>query len=174
MDVGCFTAAAIPLEDEPALSGYADRMTGHGHHCPTWSIQGIYQRFGNELGRVGGSGRVGLVPLAGIAATVFVVVALAGAAIAFTWPPAKIAFRVLGSWMTATGPPTARLVSSIVQGGEKYVGDNNRTTARDRLGTAAVASSRIARMRFPSKTRSAWNCATLCHEAEGAEGNGCY
>jgi hypothetical protein len=37
-------------------------------------------------------------------ATVFVATALvAAAAIAFTWPPAKIAFRVLGSWTTATG-----------------------------------------------------------------------
>jgi hydrogenase/urease accessory protein HupE len=46
----------------------------------------------------------GMFSLVGIAATVFVVVALAAAAaIAFTWPPAKIAFRVLGSWTTATG-----------------------------------------------------------------------
>jgi hydrogenase/urease accessory protein HupE len=42
--------------------------------------------------------------LIGIAATVFVVTALpAAVVVAFTWPPAKIAFRVLGSWTTATG-----------------------------------------------------------------------
>jgi urease accessory protein len=46
----------------------------------------------------------GMFSLVGIAVTVFVVVALAAAAAtAFTWPPAKIAFRVLGSWTAATG-----------------------------------------------------------------------
>jgi urease accessory protein len=45
-----------------------------------------------------------MVSLIGIAETVFVVTALSAAAVvAFTWPPAKIAFRVLGSWTTATG-----------------------------------------------------------------------
>jgi hydrogenase/urease accessory protein HupE len=45
-----------------------------------------------------------MISLVGIGATVFVVTALAAAAvIALTWPPAKIAVRVLGSWTTATG-----------------------------------------------------------------------
>ena len=42
--------------------------------------------------------------LIGMAGAVFVVTTLAAAAtIALTWPPAKIAIRILGSWTTATG-----------------------------------------------------------------------
>jgi urease accessory protein len=66
------------------------------------AVLGLFKGFinGSAMSQAGS----GLVPLIGIAATVFVVVALgAAAAIAFTWPPAKIAFRVLGSWTTATG-----------------------------------------------------------------------
>jgi len=45
-----------------------------------------------------------LTSLMGMVATIFVVTALAaGAAIAFVWPPAKVAIRVLGSWTAATG-----------------------------------------------------------------------
>ncbi len=66
------------------------------------ALLGLFKGFinGSAMSYAGS----GLVSLVGITATVFVVVALAAAApIAFTWPPAKIAFRVLGSWTTATG-----------------------------------------------------------------------
>ena len=55
---------------------------------------------GSAISSAGGS----TITLTGIVATVFVVTVLAAAAaIAFTWPPVKIAFRVLGSWTAATG-----------------------------------------------------------------------
>ena len=55
---------------------------------------------GSALGAAGGA----TTSLIGIAATVVVATALAAAAaIALTWPPAKIAVRVLGSWTAATG-----------------------------------------------------------------------
>lgn len=66
------------------------------------ALLGLFKGFinGSAMSYAGS----GLVSLVGIAATVFVVVALAAAApIAFTWPPAKIAVRVLGSWTAATG-----------------------------------------------------------------------
>jgi urease accessory protein len=66
------------------------------------SLVGLFKGFIN--GSAMSSAGAGMVSLIGIVATVFVVTALAAAAaIAFTWPPAKIAFRVLGSWTTATG-----------------------------------------------------------------------
>jgi urease accessory protein len=66
------------------------------------SLLGLFRGLinGSEISSSGGS----TTSLTGIVATVFVVTALAtAAAIAFTWPPAKIAFRVLGSWTAATG-----------------------------------------------------------------------
>jgi urease accessory protein len=66
------------------------------------ALLGLFKGFinGSAMSYAGS----GLVSLVGIAATVFIVAALAAAAaIAFTWPPAKIAFRVLGSWTAATG-----------------------------------------------------------------------
>jgi hypothetical protein len=63
---------------------------------------GLFKGFIN--GSALSSAGAGMVSLIGIVATVFVATALAAAAvIAFTWPPANIAFRVLGSWTTATG-----------------------------------------------------------------------
>jgi hydrogenase/urease accessory protein HupE len=65
-------------------------------------VLGLFKGFinGSALSAAG----AGTVSLICIVATVFVATALAAAAvIAFTWPPAKIAFRVLGSWTTATG-----------------------------------------------------------------------
>jgi hydrogenase/urease accessory protein HupE len=65
-------------------------------------VLGLFKGFinGSALSSAGAS----TVSLIFIVATVFVATALAAAAvIAFTWPPAKIAFRVLGSWTTATG-----------------------------------------------------------------------
>jgi hydrogenase/urease accessory protein HupE len=62
---------------------------------------GLLEGFANgaTLGSAGA-----LVSLLGIVATVFVVTALAAAAvIALSWPPAKIAVRVIGSWTAATG-----------------------------------------------------------------------
>jgi urease accessory protein len=65
-------------------------------------LVGMFEGFVNESGT--SSAGSSMVSLIGIVATVFVVTALATAAtIAFTWPPAKIAVRVLGSWTTATG-----------------------------------------------------------------------
>jgi urease accessory protein len=65
-------------------------------------LVGLFEGFIN--GSAMSSGGAGMVSLIGIVATVFVVAALAAAAtIAFTWPPAKVAVRVLGSWTTATG-----------------------------------------------------------------------
>jgi hypothetical protein len=64
------------------------------------------------LGALGGfkngaalsSAGTNMVSIIGMAAIVFVTTALVAAAtIAFTWPPAKIAVRVLGSWTAATG-----------------------------------------------------------------------
>jgi hydrogenase/urease accessory protein HupE len=63
---------------------------------------GVLKGFGNgsALGAAGGA----TTSLIGIAATVFAATALAAAAaIALSWPPAKIAVRVLGSWTAATG-----------------------------------------------------------------------
>jgi hydrogenase/urease accessory protein HupE len=66
------------------------------------SVLGLFRGFIN--GSAMSSAGAGMVSLIGIVATVFVSTALvAAAAIAFTWPPAKIAFRVVGSWTTATG-----------------------------------------------------------------------
>jgi hydrogenase/urease accessory protein HupE len=66
------------------------------------SVLGLFKGFIN--GSAISSARADMVSLLGIVATVFVATALvAAAAIAITWPPAKIAFRVLGSWTTATG-----------------------------------------------------------------------
>lgn len=66
------------------------------------SVLGLFKGFIN--GSAMSSAGVGIVSLIGIVATVFVATALAAAAaIAFTWPPAKIAFRVFGSWTTAAG-----------------------------------------------------------------------
>jgi urease accessory protein len=66
------------------------------------SLVGFFNGFIN--GSAMSSAAAGMGSLIGIVATVFVVTALAAAAaIAFTWPTAKIAFRVLGSWATATG-----------------------------------------------------------------------
>ncbi len=66
------------------------------------SALGLFKGFINGLEMNSAGARV--VPLIGIAVTVFVLTALAAAAaIALTWAPAKIALRVLGSWTTATG-----------------------------------------------------------------------
>ena len=65
------------------------------------SLIGLFKGFinGAEM-----TAAMNMVSLIGITATVFTVTALvATAVVAFTWPPAKIAFRVLGSWTTATG-----------------------------------------------------------------------
>jgi hydrogenase/urease accessory protein HupE len=66
------------------------------------SVLGLFKGLinGSAIGSAGES----TISLTGIVATVFVVTALAAAAaIAFTWPPVKIAFRVFGSWTAATG-----------------------------------------------------------------------
>ena len=66
------------------------------------ALLGLFKGFinGSAMSYAGS----GLFSLVGIAATVFAVVALAAAAaIAITWPPARIAVRVLGSWTAATG-----------------------------------------------------------------------
>ena len=66
------------------------------------ALLGLFKGFinGSAMSYAGS----GMFLLVGIAITVFIVVALAAAAAtAFTWPPAKIAFRVLGSWAAATG-----------------------------------------------------------------------
>jgi hypothetical protein len=66
------------------------------------SVLGLFKGFTN--GSAMSSAGVGIVSLIGIVATVFVATALAAAAaIALTWPPAKIAFRVFGSWTTRRG-----------------------------------------------------------------------
>jgi urease accessory protein len=66
------------------------------------SVLGLFNGFLN--GSALGSGGAGLEALIGISATVFVLAALpAAAVISFSWPTAKIAYRVLGSWTTATG-----------------------------------------------------------------------
>jgi hydrogenase/urease accessory protein HupE len=66
------------------------------------SLLGLFKGFSN--GSAMSSAGAGMVSLIGIVATVFVATALAAAAvIAFTRPTAKIAFRVIGSWTTATG-----------------------------------------------------------------------
>ena len=66
------------------------------------SLLGLFKGFTN--GSEMSVATTNMVPLIGITATVFVVTALAAAAVvAFTWPPAKIAFRVLGSWTAASG-----------------------------------------------------------------------
>jgi hydrogenase/urease accessory protein HupE len=63
---------------------------------------GFFNGFINGSGV--SSAAASIVSLISIAATVFVVTALSTAAVvAFTWPPAKIAVRVLGSWTTGTG-----------------------------------------------------------------------
>jgi hydrogenase/urease accessory protein HupE len=66
------------------------------------SALGVLKGFanGSALSAAGAT----TISLIGMAGAVFVVTALAAAAtIALTWPPAKIAIRVLGSWTTATG-----------------------------------------------------------------------
>jgi hydrogenase/urease accessory protein HupE len=66
------------------------------------SVLGLFKGFIN--GSTMSSTVAGLVSLIGIVATVFIATALVAAApVAFAWPPAKIAFRVLGSWTTAAG-----------------------------------------------------------------------
>jgi hydrogenase/urease accessory protein HupE len=66
------------------------------------SVLGLFNGFLN--GSALGSGGTGLESLVGISATVFVSAALlAAAVISFSQPTAKIAYRVLGSWTTATG-----------------------------------------------------------------------
>jgi len=66
------------------------------------ALVGFFEGFLN--GSALNSAGAGILSLTGIVATVFVVAALAAAApVAFTWPPAKIAFRVVGSWTTANG-----------------------------------------------------------------------
>jgi urease accessory protein len=75
---------------------------------PGTAVAAIAAMLGLFKGFINGSAMSyagsGMFSLVGIAVIVFVVVALsAAAAIAFTWPPAKIAFRVLGSWTAATG-----------------------------------------------------------------------
>jgi hydrogenase/urease accessory protein HupE len=63
---------------------------------------GIFKGFAN--GAAVSPAGAATISLIGMAGTVFVVTALAAAAtIVLTWPPAKIAIRVLGSWTTATG-----------------------------------------------------------------------
>ena len=65
------------------------------------SVLGLFKGFINGSAM---SSEAGSVPLTGIVASVFVLTALAAAAaVAFTWPSARIAFRILGSWTTATG-----------------------------------------------------------------------
>jgi len=65
-------------------------------------LVGLFEGFINGLPM--NSGGPAMVSLMGIVATVFVVTALAAAAAtAFTWQPAKIAVRVLGSWTAAAG-----------------------------------------------------------------------
>ena len=66
------------------------------------SLLGLFKGFtyGSEMD----AATTNMISLIGITAAVFIMTALAAAAVvAFTWPPAKIAFRVLGSWTTATG-----------------------------------------------------------------------
>ena len=66
------------------------------------SLLGLFKGFSNCSAM--NSAGAGVVSLIGIVATVFVVTALVAAgAITFTRSTAKIAFRVLGSWTTATG-----------------------------------------------------------------------
>lgn len=66
------------------------------------SVLGLFHGFLN--GSALGSGGASLESLIGISATVFVSAALlAAAVISFSRPTAKIAYRVLGSWTTATG-----------------------------------------------------------------------
>ena len=65
-------------------------------------VLGLLHGFLN--GATMGIASAGLGALFGIAATVFVVESLVAATVvAFTWQPARIAFRVLGSWTAATG-----------------------------------------------------------------------
>jgi hydrogenase/urease accessory protein HupE len=66
------------------------------------SALGAFKGFANGSAlSAAGAARILLIGMAG---AVFAVTALAAAAtIALTWPPAKIAIRVLGSWTTATG-----------------------------------------------------------------------
>jgi hydrogenase/urease accessory protein HupE len=64
---------------------------------------GFFNGFINGSGMSSAGGNM-VFSLIGTSATVFVVTALSAAAVVgFTWPPAKIAFRVLGSWAAATG-----------------------------------------------------------------------
>jgi urease accessory protein len=66
------------------------------------SALGLFNGFVN--GSAIGSDGAGMISLIGVVAAVFIVTAFGAAAvIAFTWPPAKIGFRVLGSWTAATG-----------------------------------------------------------------------
>jgi urease accessory protein len=75
---------------------------------PGAAVVALACALGLLKGFINGSGMnaagAGIAPLIGITATVFVVTTLAAVApIAFTWAPAKIALRVLGSWTAATG-----------------------------------------------------------------------
>jgi urease accessory protein len=66
------------------------------------SALGFFNGFLN--GSAISSAGTGVISLVGVVAAVFVVMAFGTAAvIAWTWPAAKIGFRVLGSWTAATG-----------------------------------------------------------------------
>jgi hydrogenase/urease accessory protein HupE len=105
---GFATAAAPPPEPTWLVFVFLGALVAAYLRPPQAVVMAIACGLGFFNGFISGSGMssagAGIASLIGVAATVFVVAALVAAAVvAFTWPPAKIAFRVLGSWTTATG-----------------------------------------------------------------------
>jgi urease accessory protein len=106
--VGLQLAAAPPLDLTWLIFIVLGGLVAAHLRPPGVAVMAIAALLGLFKGFINGSAMSyagsGLLSLVGVSATVFVVVALgAAAAIAITWPPAKIALRVLGSWTTATG-----------------------------------------------------------------------